>query len=204
MSPTEVSFAILPVKQLAESDTNPRRTFGDLSALAESIRQDGIRSPLKVRPTSKLNEYELVYGHRRLRAAKLAGLEEVPAFIVELTDQQVLEEQLAENALLTAATNVHMGAQACKGQAGNGTAKAAECRQMYRTAQSLEQVLGRRPSPEEIAFEMDVPAENIRSMMDASQHAIALERPVGDDGDSEFGDFIEDQDSPSPVESATQ
>lgn len=77
-------------------------------------------------------------------------------------------------------------------------------RQMYRTAQTLEQVMGRRPSPEEIAAEMDMPADAIRSMMDASQHAIALERPVGDDGDSEFGDFIEDQDSPSPVESATQ
>jgi RNA polymerase primary sigma factor len=77
-------------------------------------------------------------------------------------------------------------------------------RQMYRTAQSLEQNLGRRPTPEEIAFEMDIAADSVRSMMDASQHAIALERPVGDDGDSEFGDFIEDQDSPSPVESATQ
>ncbi|MHB8627576.1 MAG: sigma-70 family RNA polymerase sigma factor [Aggregatilineales bacterium] len=77
-------------------------------------------------------------------------------------------------------------------------------RQMYRTAQSLEQNLGRRPTPEEIALEMELPAENVRGMMDASQHAIALERPVGDDGDSEFGDFIEDQDSPSPVESATQ
>jgi RNA polymerase primary sigma factor len=77
-------------------------------------------------------------------------------------------------------------------------------RQMYRTAQSLEQNLGRRPTPEEIADQMDLPAETIRGMMDASQHAIALERPVGDDGDSEFGDFIEDQDSPSPVESATQ
>jgi RNA polymerase primary sigma factor len=77
-------------------------------------------------------------------------------------------------------------------------------RQMYRTAQNLEQSLGRRPAPEEIAAEMDLPAEAVRSMMDASQHAIALERPVGDDGDSEFGDFIEDQDSPSPVESATQ
>ncbi len=77
-------------------------------------------------------------------------------------------------------------------------------RQMYRTAQLLEQDLGRRPTPEEIANEMDVPAESIRGMMDASQHAIALERPVGDDGDSEFGDFIEDQDTPSPVESATQ
>jgi RNA polymerase primary sigma factor len=77
-------------------------------------------------------------------------------------------------------------------------------RQMYRTAQQLEQTLGRRPAPEEIAAEMDLPADTVRAMMDASQHAIALERPVGDDGDSEFGDFIEDQDSPSPVESATQ
>ncbi len=77
-------------------------------------------------------------------------------------------------------------------------------RQMYRTAQLLEQNLGRRPTPEEIAAEMELPAESVRGMMDASQHAIALERPVGDDGDSEFGDFIEDQDSPSPVESATQ
>ena len=77
-------------------------------------------------------------------------------------------------------------------------------RQMYRVAQSLEQNLGRRPTPEEIAGEMDIPADTVRSMMDASQHAIALERPVGDDGDSEFGDFIEDQDSPSPVEAATQ
>jgi len=77
-------------------------------------------------------------------------------------------------------------------------------RQMYRTAQNLEQKLGRRPTPEEIALEMEILPENVRSMMDASQHAIALERPVGDDGDSEFGDFIEDQDTPSPVESATQ
>ncbi len=77
-------------------------------------------------------------------------------------------------------------------------------RQMYRTAQNLEQSLGRRPTPEEIAAEMELPTDSVRGMMDASQHAIALERPVGDDGDSEFGDFIEDQDTPSPVESATQ
>jgi len=75
-------------------------------------------------------------------------------------------------------------------------------RQMYRTAQILEQELGRRPTPEEIAEEMDLPPETVRGMMDASQHAIALERPVGDDGDSEFGDFIEDQDTPEPAEAA--
>ena len=77
-------------------------------------------------------------------------------------------------------------------------------RQMYRAAQDLEQTLGRRPTAEEIAAAMEVAAEAVRAMMDASQHAIALERPVGDDGDSEFGDFIEDQESISPVDSATQ
>ncbi len=77
-------------------------------------------------------------------------------------------------------------------------------RQMYRTVQNLEQLLGRRPNVDEIAQQMELPAETVRAMMDASQHAIALERPVGEDGDSEFGDFIEDQDTPSPVESATQ
>lgn len=77
-------------------------------------------------------------------------------------------------------------------------------RQMYRVAQDMEQNLGRRPTPEDIAMEMSLPLDTIRAMMDASQHAIALERPVGEDGDSEFGDFIEDQDTPSPVDSATQ
>ncbi len=77
-------------------------------------------------------------------------------------------------------------------------------RQMYRAAQDLEQTLGRRPTADEIASAMEVAADAVRAMMDASQHAIALERPVGDDGDSEFGDFIEDQETVSPVESATQ
>ena len=44
------------------------------------------------------------------------------------------------------------------------------------------------PTAEEIAAEMDVPLDTVRGMMDASQHAVALERPVGDDGDTEFGD----------------
>ncbi len=77
-------------------------------------------------------------------------------------------------------------------------------RQMYRAAQDLEQHLGRRPTAEEIAAAMEVAADAVRAMLDASQHAIALERPVGDDGDSEFGDFIEDQETISPVDSATQ
>ena len=77
-------------------------------------------------------------------------------------------------------------------------------RQMYRTAEDLEQTLGRRATAEEIASAMELAADTVRAMIDASQHAIALEKPVGEDGNSEFGDFIEDQDTPSPVDSAAQ
>ena len=77
-------------------------------------------------------------------------------------------------------------------------------RQMYRAAQDARAELGPAPHPRRNRRgEMEVAAEIVCRMMDASQHAIALERPVGEDGDSEFGDFIEDQDSPSPVEVAT-
>lgn len=76
-------------------------------------------------------------------------------------------------------------------------------RQMYRVAQNMEQELGRRPSADELAQEMDLPLDAVRNMMDASQHAIALERPVGDDGESEFGEFLEDMETPSPVDSVT-
>ncbi len=77
-------------------------------------------------------------------------------------------------------------------------------RQMYHVMQNIEQRIGRRPTPEEVAQAMQLPIDAVHGMIDASQHAIALEKPVGDEGDSEFGDFIEDQDSPSPVEIASQ
>lgn len=77
-------------------------------------------------------------------------------------------------------------------------------RQMYRIAQTIEQEHGRRAMLQEIADEMAMPLEAVRNMMDASQHAVALERPVGEDGDSEFGDFLEDQETPSPSEMAVR
>jgi RNA polymerase primary sigma factor len=75
-------------------------------------------------------------------------------------------------------------------------------RQMYRTAQGLEQEFGRRPTPEEIAAEMDLPAQSVRDMMEMSLHTLELERPVGVDGDAEFGDLIEDVDAPEASDAA--
>ncbi len=88
----------LPVAQLQESSTNPRRRFDEhsLAELAESFKAQGVLQPLLVR-TIEDGKYEVVAGARRLRAAKLAALEEVPARVVKLSDIEVLECQLIEN-----------------------------------------------------------------------------------------------------------
>jgi ParB family transcriptional regulator, chromosome partitioning protein len=87
----------LPLAQLQES-TNPHRRFDahNLEELAASFRAQGVLQPLLV-PTIEDDKYEVIAGARRLRAAKLAELEEVPARIAELSDIEVLECQLIEN-----------------------------------------------------------------------------------------------------------
>lgn len=88
------------LEQLAECPWNPRTGYdkAKLEELAESIRQVGLLEPLIVRPSpGKSDQYEIVCGHRRFRAAKVAGLAEVPVEIRELDDETVLEIQLVEN-----------------------------------------------------------------------------------------------------------
>lgn len=88
----------LPLAVLSESTTNPRRIFEDaaLKELAESIRVQGILSPLLVRPIAEQG-FEIVAGARRYRAAQLAGAETVPVRIVNLSEAEALEAQLIEN-----------------------------------------------------------------------------------------------------------
>jgi len=70
---------------------------------------------------------------------------------------------------------------------------------LVRTSRRLVQSLGREPSPEEISEAMEMSADKVRSIMKIAQEAISLETPVGDDGDSTFGDFIEDKGAESPA-----
>ncbi|MCL4216187.1 MAG: RNA polymerase sigma factor RpoD [Candidatus Hydrogenedentes bacterium] len=70
---------------------------------------------------------------------------------------------------------------------------------LVRTSRRLVQTLGREPSAEEIAEEMQMSADKVRSILKIAQEAISLETPVGDDGDSNFGDFIEDKTAESPA-----
>lgn len=83
------------LSELAESPTNPRQLFGDLTELSTSIKAQGVLQPLLARRVD--GGLELVFGHRRFRAAKLAGLKEVPVIVREMNDVEVLEAQLAEN-----------------------------------------------------------------------------------------------------------
>jgi len=87
----------LPLNVLTESTTNPRRSFDDVSLkeLAESIRSQGVLSPLLVRPLTE-QSFEIVAGARRYRAAQIAEVPTVPVRIVHLTDAEALEAQLVE------------------------------------------------------------------------------------------------------------
>lgn len=86
------TFELIAIAQLAESPLNTRKHFDQvkLAELRASIEQIGIRTPLLVRPKGA-NRYEIAGGHRRFRAAQLAGLEEVPCLIEELDDATFLE-----------------------------------------------------------------------------------------------------------------
>ena len=95
---TATEYRNLPLAVLTESATNPRRIFEDsaLKELAESIRSQGVLSPLLVRPLTD-QSFEIVAGARRYRAARMVEAPTVPVRIVNLTDAEALEAQLIEN-----------------------------------------------------------------------------------------------------------
>jgi ParB family transcriptional regulator, chromosome partitioning protein len=88
----------LPMNQLVESSTNPRKRYQQksLEDLAQSFRSRGVLEPLLVRPIDA-EQFEIVAGSRRYRAARLAELETVPARVREMTDAEALEVQCIEN-----------------------------------------------------------------------------------------------------------
>lgn len=92
------SSITLPLRDIEPNRGQPRKQFdeGALAELADSITQHGILQPLLVRPLVS-GGYQIVAGERRWRAARMAGLTEVPAVIREMTDRQVMQLALIEN-----------------------------------------------------------------------------------------------------------
>ena len=89
----------IPVNEILPNPHQPRTEMNpdELQDLAESIREHGIIQPLIISPGNKENEYFLIAGERRLRAAKIIGLKQVPAILRNVSDQGQLELALIEN-----------------------------------------------------------------------------------------------------------
>ena len=73
---------------------------------------------------------------------------------------------------------------------------------LIRTSRHLLQQMGREPTPEEIAKEMEIPVEKVIEIQKIAQDPVSLETPIGEEDDSHLGDFIQDEDSPAPHDSA--
>lgn len=102
--PERGTLVYLSVDHINPHPDNPRKDLGDLTELADSIRQNGVLQNLTVVPYySPIHKreitgvYTVIIGHRRLAAAKLAGLEEVPCVIVEMSYRDQLQTMLLEN-----------------------------------------------------------------------------------------------------------
>ena len=97
-TPAEGVVSTLPLQKIEPNPLQPRKTFreDDLDALAESIRIHGIIQPLTVRLLPN-GYYQIIAGERRWRAARLAGLSQVPVVVIEADDRKAMELALIEN-----------------------------------------------------------------------------------------------------------
>ena len=96
--PESVAVTKLPLQKVEPNPDQPRRTFDEeeLQALADSIAAHGILQPLAVRASGG-GFYQIIAGERRWRAARMAGLSEVPVVVLEADDRTVMELALVEN-----------------------------------------------------------------------------------------------------------
>mgnify|MGYP000078068727 FL=1 len=74
---------------------------------------------------------------------------------------------------------------------------------LVRVSRQLVQELGREPTPEELAKELNMPVDKVREISKISQEPVSLETPIGEEEDSHLGDFIEDHDAPAPADAAS-
>ena len=95
----EASGSTLPLREIEPDPEQPRKRFDDdaLNQLADSIAENGLLQPIAVRPKKVGPGYIIIAGERRWRAARLAGLDEVPVIIKDVTDEQAAALALIEN-----------------------------------------------------------------------------------------------------------
>jgi len=79
-----------------------------------------------------------------------------------------------------------------------------EIRRLHNTEELLNDRLGRQPTDEEIAQELGMALSRVRWLRRIARHTVSLETPIGEDGDNSLGDFVQDDDTSSPTEKASQ
>lgn len=96
---TERNIVSLALADIQPGKFNPRKHFDEssLSELSDSIRQQGVLQPIGVRPVEETGRYEIVFGERRYRASVMAGMTEIPAVILDITDGTAEEMAVTEN-----------------------------------------------------------------------------------------------------------
>ena len=96
---TEKDIVSVALANIQPSNYNPRKHFDEtsLAELAESIRQQGVLQPVGVRPLADTDRFEIVFGERRYRASLMAGLEEIPAIVLNVSDETAQEMAVTEN-----------------------------------------------------------------------------------------------------------
>lgn len=85
----------IPIEKIVTNQMQPRRDMGDLKELTDSIKENGIIEPVIVRP--KNGNFEIIAGERRFRAAKEAGMHEIPCIEHDVADNEALEMSIIEN-----------------------------------------------------------------------------------------------------------
>lgn len=98
-APQDGSISSLALSKIEPNPNQPRKIFDPdaLQELAESIQQHGVITPITVRPAEKNGYYQIIAGERRWRAARIAGLQEIPAMVLEAQEHEVMELALIEN-----------------------------------------------------------------------------------------------------------
>ena len=96
---TTDNLDMVQLDQIKENPNNPRTYYDEvqLNELAESIKSYGVLQPITVRRLDGYRNFEVVAGNRRYKASLLAGIEAIPAVVMELSDEQALEIALIEN-----------------------------------------------------------------------------------------------------------
>ena len=98
-SAAERNITMVALADIQPSGFNPRKHFDETSLyeLADSIKQQGVLQPITVRPVDGTDRYGIVFGERRYRASVIAGRDEIPAIVTELSDEEAEEMAITEN-----------------------------------------------------------------------------------------------------------